>query len=263
MLVWPISSGTTAVHTATIGSVLFGIGFLVAGGFVVLVSGRYVWRTLSIVRATAVPAVGREHAGNMVRVTGTAARIEDRALVSPFSGVPSLAVRYEISERRISPILLPWFVTIFTNSASVPFALDTGTQTISVGSASRTVTTPKTVVTTLDPDESPPEYVSSFERKTDSVPVSTRWRNPPRVVRRLSSALGLGTRKYTEARVTPGDEVTVVGRVSNGEEATVTPLVVSSFSPMRSVFRMASTSLTGFSIGTVCCTLGVALVALS
>ncbi|ELZ84669.1 hypothetical protein C453_11661 [Haloferax elongans ATCC BAA-1513] len=253
----------SSLQSAATGTLLFGVGFLVVGGFVVLVSGRYVWRTLSVVRADAVSEVGSQHAGDVVKVTGTAAQTGDKALVAPFSERPSLAVRYEIAERRLSPIVVPWFVTIFTNSASVPFTIDTGSQRVSVGSPPRTVTTSTDVVETIGPTESPPDHVASFERETDAVAASTWWRTPPRVVRRLWSVIGLGARRYTEERVVPGDSVTVVGRVSDDADATISPVVVSSFSPIRSVYRMASTSVVGLSIGIVSLALGTVLVTLS
>nr|WP_241429818.1 hypothetical protein [Haloferax larsenii] len=256
------SSVMNTIQAVDSGTALFGAGFLVVGGFVVLVSGRYVWRTLSVARADEVSAVGTQHAGDVVKVTGTASRAEDGALVSPFSERPSLAVRYEIAERRISPIVVPWFVTIFTNSASVPFTLNTGSQRVTVESPPRTVTTSTDVVATVGPDEALPDHIASFERETDAVAASTWWRNPSRVVRRLWSVIGLGARRYTEERVVPGDSVTVVGRVS-GDSATLSPVVVSSFSPMRSVYRMASTSVVGLSIGLVCLVLGTVLVTLS
>jgi len=59
----------------------------------------------------------------------------------------------------------------------------------------------------------------------------------------------------------PGDDVTVVGRVTERGDG-VDPLVVSDRPPRQTFFRMAKTSLVGLCIGVFVVALGLALVLL-
>jgi hypothetical protein len=56
----------------------------------------------------------------------------------------------------------------------------------------------------------------------------------------------------------PGDEVTVVGRVTETGDG-IDPLVVSDRPPSKTIFRMAKTSLIGLSIGLFVVILGLTL----
>lgn len=78
---------------------------------------------------------------------------------------------------------------------------------------------------------------------------------PPAVVVPLFRALSIGTRRYSEQRATVGDDVTVVGRITNGGSG-INPLVVSDRSPAGTVFRMATISIAGLLIGLVGLLLG-------
>jgi len=92
------------------------------------------------------------------------------------------------------------------------------------------------------------------------------WRDPPAFVRPLASALSLGTRRYSEQRLHPGDDVTVVGRVvgdadGDGDAGGVDPIVVSDRPRAETLYRMAKTSLAGLLIGLVGVALGGFLLA--
>lgn len=235
---------------------LFGAAMLVVGAVVLLVSLRYVWRASGVYRATAVDALSGTAPGSLVRLDGTAEATDAGTLTAPFTGRESLALRSAVEERRLSPVLLPWFVTIHERAGSVPFRLRTPKAAIDVAEATRTVTLSTDRVATVDLDEAAPERIERFEARTDALPASTLWHARPFGLGALAGVLSLGARRYTEQRATPGDAVTVVGRVTDDG---VDPVVVSDRSPAGTVRRMASTSLAGLAIGAVAVALGVVL----
>lgn len=238
---------------------LFGIGMLAVGLLVVGVTGRYVWRSTGIYRAAAVDGLAGTTAGELVRLTGTIREGPDRHLTAPFSGKPCQALRYAVEERRLSLHVLPWFVPIHETAGSVPFRVRTGTETIDVEAPARSVTLERQVVATVGPDESPPDRIDRFERETDGFPATTVWRSPPGPLRPIARVLSLGTRKYLEQRAETGEEVTVVGRVTEG--GGVDPVVVSDRPPLATAVRMAKTSIVGLAIGIGGIAFGVVLLA--
>ena len=237
------------------GSQLFGVAMLLGGAVVLLASARYVWRASAVVRAATVDSLAGVASGSLVRLSGTAEPGDDDTLTAPFSGSHSLVLRYAVEERRLSPYLLPWFVTIHERAGSVPFRLRTAASVVDVTEPTRTVTLRENCVATVTPDETP-ERVERFERRTDALPSRTYWHARPFVVGAVLDALSLGTRRYVEARSTPGEDVTVVGRVTDGG---VDPLVVSDRSPAGTLRRMAGTSLVGLAIGAFVVALGLVL----
>lgn len=241
------------------GSQLFGAAMLAGGAVVLLVSARYVWRASAVVRAATVDSVAEVGSGALVRLSGTAEPAEEDALDAPFTGRESLVLRYAIEERRLSLYLLPWFVTIHERAGSVPFRLRTPESVVEVVEPTCTVTLATDRVATVDPGETPPERIGRFERTTDALPSATGWHARPPVVGSVLDALALGARRYTEQRASPGDDVTVVGRVTDGG---VDPLVVSDRSPAGTLRRMAGTSLVGLAIGAFVVALGAVLLAL-
>ncbi|MFW5939546.1 MAG: hypothetical protein ACOCSD_05375 [Halolamina sp.] len=237
------------------GGDLFGAAMLAVGAVVLLVSGRYVLRGVAVFRAPPVSSLDGTNVGTLVRVSGTASE-RDETLPAPFTGRESLVLRYAVEERRLSPVLLPWFVTIHERSGSTPFRLRTPEGVVDIVEPTRTVTLGRDVVATVGADETPPERVGRFERRTDALPATTPWRDPPTGLGWLAGRLSLGARRYTEERATPGDDVTVVGRVT---ERGLDPLVVSDRPRPETLRRMASTSLAGLAIGAVVVALGAAL----
>jgi hypothetical protein len=243
------------------GTDLFGAAMVVTGAVVLLASGRYVWRASAVVRADAVGSLANVGPGSLVRLSGTAKPAATDTLDAPFTGRESLVLRYAVEERRLGPLpILPWFVTIHERAGSVPFRLRTPEGVVDVTEPTRTVTLATDRVATLRPDEEPPDRVARFEERADALPSSTRWRDPPTVLREPARWLSLGTRRYTEARASPGDDVTVVGRVT--EAGGVGPLVVSDRSAPGTLRRMAGTSLVGLLIGVFVAAIGVGLFAL-
>ncbi|WP_435117532.1 hypothetical protein [Halolamina sp. C58] len=239
------------------GSDLFAVAMLLAGAVVLLASARYVWRASAVVRADAADSLAGIDSGSLVRLSGTAEPgADEELLTAPFSGTDSLALRYAVEERRLSPYLLPWFVTIHERAGSVPFRLRTPAAVVDVTEPTRTVTLDTERVATVRPDETPPERVERFEQRTDALPSTTFWHARPPGLGPVVNALSLGTRRYTEQRASPGDEVTVVGRVSEGG---VDPLVVSDRSPAGTLRRMAGISLVGLAIGAFVVALGLVL----
>ncbi|QDX39448.1 hypothetical protein [Salarchaeum sp. JOR-1] len=245
--------------TSLAASTLFG-GFLLLVSVVVLAaSARYVWRASAVVRAPQMDTLAGAGANALVRLTGTVEHAAD-SLTAPFSDTDCVALRYQVEERRLSFLyVLPWYVTVHEATAAVPFDLTTSAATVSVDETTRTVIADTTTVATVRPDDTPPESIRSFARDHDGIPSSTWWQTPPALLRPVFRPLSIGTRRYTEQRIEPGDEVTVVGRATS-DGASLTPLVVSDRSPRETVFRMARTSLGGLVIALVGFALGLFLV---
>lgn len=239
------------------GGQLFGIAMFVVGAVVVLVSTRYVWRAAGVYRARLVTDLSEIPLGTLVRVEGTARKAEAGTMTAPFTGRESLALRYAVEERRLSPYLLPWFVTIHEQAGSNPFRLRTAGGVVAVGEPTRTVTLARDVVATVGADETPPERIERFERNSTRLQGSTIWRSPPTLVRPVTDLLSLGTRRYREECVGPGDEVTAVGRVT--EDGHLDPYVLSDRPRGKTLRRMAGTSLAGLAVGGFAVAVGVAL----
>lgn len=239
------------------GTDLFGVGMLAVGIVVLLASARYVWRASAVIRAAAVSTLGRVDPGSLVRLSGTAESGDAGTLAAPFSGRDSLVLRYAVEERRLSPYLLPWFVTIHERAGSVPFRLRTPAAVVDVTEPTRTVTLETDRVAAVGADEAQPERIGRFERHTDALPSATGWHARPFALGTVMDALSLGTRRYTEARALPGDDVTVVGRVTDA--GGVDPLVVSDRSPTATLRRIAGTSLIGLAIGAFAVVLGAVM----
>jgi hypothetical protein len=238
---------------------LFGGAMLLVGGFVLVVSARYIWRATAVIRATERTELNTSDAGTLTRISGDVTQNNGESLVAPFSGTDCVALRYQIEERRLSVLyLFPWYVTVHEATGAVAFDVQTEAGTIPVVEPARTVALSTEVVATTGSSTEPPDRIHQFEQESDNVPLSTVWRDPPSVVRPLFSVLSIGTRRYSEQRAAVGDELTVVGQVTDGGSG-IDPLVVSDRSPVGTVFRMAKTSLGGLLIGVVGLLLGVFL----
>ena len=238
---------------------LFGAVMLVLGTVVLAVSARYVWRASAVLRATSVQSLANVRDGTLVRVTGIASQGAPSLLDAPFSGRACLALRYSVEERRLSPVLLPWFVTIHEVAGADAFRVRTPEATLDVVEPAHTVVLDEHEVATVDPGATSPDPIARFEQRVDAIPASTVWRDPPAPLQPLASLLSLGTRRYVEQRALPGDEVTVVGWVIDGS-AGIDPLVIADGPPGQTLRRMARTSLFGLAIGAFAFLLGVAIV---
>lgn len=227
------------------GPQLFAIGLAMMAIVVLAVSARYVRRATAVLRAPDVDSIDGLDSGSLVRVSGTIQSIEE-PITAPFSGVDCAVLRYAVEERRLSPVLLPWFVTIFERTATRPFTLGTTTGTVRVADAVRTVTLAQTLVASVDPEAEAPERVANFHRSVSAAPGWTIWRDPPKFLAGVARQLSIGRRHYLEQRAGEADAVTVVGRVGDGR---VDPIVVSDRSPTGTLVRMARTTLAGLLIG--------------
>ena len=234
---------------------LFGLVMLLIGGFILLVSGRYIWRATAVVRAAELDAIGDATPGTLVRVSGTAVRNDADLIVAPFTGTECVALRYQVEERRIGlPNPLPWYVTIHDATGAVEFAVQTAAGTVPIVDSVRTVVLTPEVIETTSAKTTPAERVQAFEQRHDDVPTSTIWRQPPSVLVPIFRLLSLGTRRYSEQRAARGADVTVIGRVSE-DKTSIDPLLISDRPPIAALFRMANTSI----VGVLTASIGLAL----
>jgi hypothetical protein len=232
---------------------LFGVVMLLLGAFVCLVSVRHLWRTAALAYADHVDRTDGVADGTLVRVSG--AVDAERTLTAPFSGVDCVAYRAVVEECRPGSFLLPTDVTIHEPTRSAAFGVRTPRARVSVADPIHTVALDSTVVATVDADADPPERIARYERETDDLGRETVWTAPPAPLAPVARALSLGRRRYAERRVSPGDDVTVAGRVDDGR---LDPLVVSAGSAGDALRRLSTTSLAGLLIGAVAIALGAA-----
>ena len=246
--------------SAPSGSVLFGSVLALLGGLVFAFSARYVWRATAIRRACDVSSLADTPPGTLVRVSGRAKQASD-LLTAPFSGRDCLALRYAVEERRLSPGLLPWFVTLHEAAGSDAFRVRTPETVVDVVAPAHTVVLDRDVVATVPIDGDLPDRIARFEETTAALPEATFWRDPPSLLRPLVTTLSLGTRRYTEQRAVPEATLTVVGRVTDDDDG-IDPLVVSDTTPTATIFRMAKTAVAGVSIGVLALGVGLAVLLL-
>lgn len=237
---------------------LLGGAFLLGGGIVLLFSGRYVWRGMQARRAKPAETLDPASAGALVRLSGTVEEATGDTFTAPFSGRDAVVLRYAVEERRLSPYLLPWFVTIHERSGSKPFQLRTEATVVAIDAPVRTVVLETDPVATVLPGEDPPDRLTRLEKGESAFDDRTIWRYPPRLLRPVLRRLGLGARRYTEQRAGTGDRITVVGRV-DAARGLVQPLVIGDGSPRQLFFRMAGTAIAGLGIGVGLFLLGLAL----
>lgn len=241
-------------------STVFGVVMLLVGGVAVGVSTRYLWRASVVYRARAVETLDEVPTGTTVRITGLVEPGDD-SLTAPFSGEPCVAIRATIEERRLSPVLLPWDVTIHEPTAAQPFAIRTDGSRIEVSEPMQTVTLSRKDVGTVEREVQPPERIQAYESRSGAVPATSLWRDPPSILTPIVDLLGLGRRRYSEQRVAHGDTVTVVGRV-RADGRSVDPLVVSDRSQSATLWGMAKTTIAGVLVGVIGVLLGTVILLL-
>ncbi|WP_248898189.1 hypothetical protein [Haloplanus halobius] len=182
-------------------------------------------------------------------MSGTAEQETGDVLIAPFSGIECVALRYQIEECRLSfPYILPWYVTIHEATRAVEFSVQSAAGTVPITEPIRTVVLTNKIVETTSADRAPSERIKQFEQKHEDIPESTVWQRPPAPLEPLFRMLSLGTRRYSEQRAARGEDVTVVGHVTDGGSG-IDPVVVSDRSSMATVFRMAKTSIAGLLVG--------------
>lgn len=246
------------------GTALFGGALAGAGALIALLGLRHAWRASAVLRAPAPgdrasddpasddPASDDRTSGDaaFVRLEGAVDAVEgDEPIEAPFSGTPSTVVRHHVSERRIGPNLpfLPGDVTVREGTDSAPFEVRTTSTTATVDGAVGTAILDPETVATVPPGESPPDRILAFDAEADVPDGGSPLASLPGPLSGLGRRAGLGRRTYTEHRLEPGEDATVVGRPL--EDATVDPLVVSDRSPRGTVLAMARTGLVAVAIG--------------
>lgn len=228
---------------------LFGIVMLGVGLLVALVSLRYVWRTIRLVRAPSASSLEVVDAGDVVRFEGTAVASAGEGVVGPFSGRETIALRAAVEERRPSVVIYPWDVTLWEAERGKAHGVRTPEGEVSVGPAVRTVVVGTDHVTSVDVDSAPPEHIEDFVSNTEGISRWTFWSDPPGFLRPLWRVVSLGRRRYLEQALEDGDEVTVVGRAK--AEGGLDPIVLSDRGFRATLWRMARTSFAGLAIGFV------------
>jgi len=171
-------------------------------------------------------------AGSFVACRGVAT-VSNETLSAPFTGARCLGFEFEVTERQPFGIGVPWFQAHLDDGvATRPFALDgpagarngpTGRLTV-VPSAKRFALDTESTVVTVGADETPPERIRRFVDARDELEPVARW---------IRAIPGLGTRRYVERRIDPGEEYLVAGRTERRQNETVLAgdLVVTDRSP--------------------------------
>lgn len=180
------------------------------------------------------------------------------SLDAPFTGKSCLGVEYEVAERTFtfSEIPLTW-TRIDDGVATVPFELRGDADRVRVQPGSRRFsldTDDETV--TVPAGEQPSDRIASFVAVRDGLAPASAG---------VLSALGVGTRRYTERRVDPGEPHVVAGRPEreNGETVLAGPLVITDRSPRAVARRRLRAAAFPLVTAVGCVALGVGLVAIS
>jgi len=190
---------------------------VVGSGFVALglAIGWYGIRPLAVVpRVSSVPPSETQvtNTGSFVVCCGIADESASRALTTPFTGSRCLGFEFEITERQPFGIRIPWFQAYLDGGvATRPFTLNGPAGTLDVvPSAKRFALDTESTVITVGGSETPPERIQRFVDVRDELEPVARW------VRIIP---GLGTRRYVERRIAPGEEYLIAGhteRQQNG-----------------------------------------------
>lgn len=172
------------------------------------------------------PSRGIESAtdGAFVVCRGTATG--DKTVTGPFTGKRCLGFEFEVSERQPSAIGVPWFFAHLDDGVSThEFQLRDERGELAVAPSARqfSLDTDSTAVT-VGARETPPERIANFVEVRDALSPVARW---------LAAIPGMGTRRYVERRIDPGQEYVIAGRVERSERtaALTGPLVITDKSP--------------------------------
>ncbi|MGQ3330446.1 hypothetical protein [Halorubrum sp. FL23] len=190
-----------------------GIGFIAFG----LVIGWYGVRSLvvvpNILRANVqAPSEVTDH-GSFVVCRGIANKSGD-ILTAPFTGSQCLGFEFEVAERQPFGIGVPWFLAHLDDGvATRPFTLDGPVGTLDiVPSAKRFALDSDSTITTVSASETAPERIQRFVDVRDELKPVARW------VRIIP---GLGTRRYVERRIDPGEEYLIAGHTDHQQNETI------------------------------------------
>lgn len=193
-----------------LGAMLAGLG---------LAMGWYGLRPLAVVPKllrtdpVAPSAVSSGAADSFVVCRGTATPAESTA-AGPFTGERCLGFEFEVSERQPFGIGIPWwFVHLDDGVATVPFRLQDDRGSVNVDPSSRrfSLDTGSTMLT-VGARVTPPDRVREFVDGRADLPPVAGW---------LKLIPGMGTRRYVERRIDPGEEYVVARRTETRDGTTV------------------------------------------
>ena len=204
-----------------------GIGFIALG----LAIGWYGTRPLAVV-----PSVLRTTVRDPSEVTDVGSFVVCRGianesgetLTTPFTGSRCLGFEFEVTERQPFGIGIPWFQAYLDDGvATRPFTLDGPAGTLDVApSAKRFALDTDSTVITVGASETPPERIQRFVDVRDDLKPVAKW---------IQILPGLGTRRYVERRIDPGEEYLVAGPTERRQNEVVLTgdLVITDRSPRR------------------------------
>ncbi|ATW89239.1 hypothetical protein halTADL_2507 [Halohasta litchfieldiae] len=147
------------------------------------------------------------------------------SFAAPFTGRDCLGFEFEVTERQLAWIGLPWSNNHLDDGvATTPFALDGAYGTVAVDPSSRRFSLDtESAVISVDSHETPADRIQRFLDVREIQPVA-RW---------LAAIPLFGTRRFIERRVDPGEEYVIAGRVEHrqGTMAFTGDLVITDQSP--------------------------------
>lgn len=147
--------------------------------------------------------------GSFAVCRGTATEGDEGAIAAPFTGQECLSFEFEVTERQPSFVGIPWSDDHLDDGvATTTFELDGEYGDLAVDPSPRrfSLATESTVIT-VDPRETPPDRIQRF----------LDVRGLPSVARWLAVVPLLGTRRFVERRVDPGEEYLVAGKADYRE----------------------------------------------
>lgn len=233
-----------------------GVGFIALG----LAIGWYGLRPLatvpSILRATVKDPSEVTDSGSFVVCRGVTNEASE-TLSAPFTGSQCLGFEYEVTERQPFGIGIPWFQAHLDDGvATRPFTLDSASGTLTVvPSAKRFALDTESTVITVAANETPPERIQRFVDVRDTLEPVARW------VRIIP---GLGTRRYVERRIDPGEEYLIAGHTDRQQNEVVIAgdLIITDRSPRQLVLHRAWRAIFPIVIALVFVSVGVGGIAL-
>ncbi|WP_128906104.1 hypothetical protein [Halorubrum amylolyticum] len=190
-----------------------GVGFIALG----LAIGWYGLRPLATV-----PSVLRTNVQDPSEVTDTGSFVVCRGvanessetITAPFTGSHCLGFEFEVTERQPFGIGVPWFQAHLDDGvATRPFTLDGPSGTLNVvPSAKRFALDTDSTVITVEASDTPPKRIQQFVDVRDDLEPVARW---------VRIVPGLGTRRYVERRIDPGEEYLIAGHTEHQQNETV------------------------------------------
>lgn len=196
-----------------------------------LAVGWYGLRPLAVVpkllrTEIAAPSVASTNPADSFVVCRGTATPANETVAGPFTGMRCLGFEFEVSERQPFGIGIPWFFAYLDDGvATVPFRLQDDRDSLEVTPSARrfSLDTDSTVVT-VGARETPPERIQRFVDGRDGLSPVANW---------FKMVPGLGTRRYVERRINPGEEYVIAGRTETqrGETTLSGDLVITDRSP--------------------------------